>query len=124
MGRESFFVTFRTTRPAEVDSLWQAFCAREHARQRDRALREIAKEGVRGDPADPEVIRQAVAEHEIYNASPLSFDTYRYRWVAPPSGVRSVGALREWMLAHHEKWEAALAVPWRGRTVVGGWVAH
>ena len=67
-----------------------------------------------------------IMEFTVYNASPFSFGEdggYKYVVVEKPDGITGIRQLKNWILQHHKKWDAALAVTLNGQTVIGGWAS-
>jgi hypothetical protein len=122
MGRQSFFLTFPTTDRDQVLKLWHDYCMKDTARQRSEAIAQFHKEQ-RGIVPGTRDWGIAIEEYIIYNASPLSFDSYRIDFVDKPDFIQDENMLKEWILQTHQKWDPALAVAFEGKTIIGGWVS-
>lgn len=116
MGRQSFFITFNTTDRDEVARLWNQYVISDQQNQYDYAVQLLEEE-------DRSIDDTAIYEIAIYNGSPLSFDDYKYVFVDPPLEIQNEIQLCNWILDNHQKWDPAYAVPFKGKTMIGGWVS-
>jgi hypothetical protein len=123
MGRKAWFFEIDSIDPNFVENEWKYMCSQDQEKQKHYTLQLIQEEDWDMDTImkDPLGLDKLINETAHYNESPLSFNECIYEWreLNEPSKEKIMAEI----LKLHKKWEAAIAVKFQGKTIIGGWVA-
>lgn len=96
--------------------------------QRKQTLKTIREEYPQDEQQDAiSNFEKIHKDYVAYNESLFSFDNYTYDWHVPSEDIDekfiTPADVRKYILTLHQKWNSAIAISWRGMTIIGGWVA-
>ncbi len=128
MGKKPFFVTIDSIDLKYINEYWNKLCDNDREIQKKYALNLLIEDSVVLE--DPKKLQEYIEEVSRYNESLISFGNYRFELKDINDLVKQIGGqiteekIDSYILDSHKKWDPAIAIQFKGKTIIGGWVAY
>jgi hypothetical protein len=128
-NKRAFFKIYSSIDKEQVEIQWREFCENRHFESCDEGLIYLqvlqkTNDELKDKEKDPVWLKNFLDQYELRGGSPMAFDDYQIEWKEGDqiSQLSNFHQVREWILNHHTIRFPALAVPFKEKTIIGGWV--